>query len=165
MNMRPPQMDQRGGPGPGGPNEFQKAQRPEGMRRHHRRMMDNYGFAPQRGDGQDFRRGGDEMRAPMPPPSRGRQFGPVGPDNGSGPGWNPRPQFDGPRGMMRPRPEFTPQNRGNQGPDFGPRGDFNGPRPPMGSPFGNDGGPPPQRPHRDGQPQPGWEENRQPDFH
>lgn len=145
MNMRPPQMEQRERANDG------DAQRPDGMRRHQRRMMDNQGFAPRREDAQDFRRGGNEMRAPM---ARLR-FDRSGPDRGPAPAWDRMDQRPPQNG---PRPGFAPRGRDDQNYAPRPHREFDGP-PPQ-----DFRGPSPQRPHREGPPRPAWDEGRGRDF-
>ena len=183
--MRAPQMRRPENRFAGGPGDSQFGRRPFGMRRQQRPMMDNSGFAPRRGNDQDFRRDGNEMRAPMPPPQqqRGPQDDRFGPGRGPGPGleqMDRRAPQDGPREMMRPRPNFERSDRQDRGPrggfdgprsqmnqsprdDRGPRPEFNGPRPPMGPPPQDDRGPRSERPRRGGPASQGWGEGqRQP---
>ena len=152
MPMPPPRMEQRVGANDGDPR---MGGRRDGMRRHQRRMMDDYRFAPRR-EVQDFRRGENEMRPPMPPPPQGPRFDRSGPDRGSAPAWD-RMNNQG-RLQNGPRPEFGPRGREDQGFGPGPRPQFDGPRPQ------DFRGAPPPRPHREGAPRPGWEEGRGRDF-
>ena len=105
-------------------------QRQEGGRRYQRRMVDDYGSMPERGERRDFRDGQNEMRAPMPPSPRDPQFDRMSPDRAPF-RTEHGPKQNGPRDMMKPRPGFGPETRGDQG----PRGDFKRP------PFQDDRGP------------------------
>ena len=158
----PPRMqrsEDRFAGGTGGP---QFGQRPFGMRRPHRQMMHQFNSAPNRGNDQDFRRSGNEMRPPMPSPQRGPGDDRIGYGRGPGPDreqMDRRPPQNGPREMMHPRPDFERNDRD----DRGPRRDFRGPAPQMNPPFPNDRGSRPERPHREGPPPRGWDEGqRQP---
>ena len=158
MRMRPPQMEQRDGPTAGGPGDSRMGGHPDGMRRHQRRMMDNFGFAPRRSDPQDFRGGENEMRAPMPRPPEGSRFDRGGPERGPFPG---RDRMDQRPPQGGPRPEFGPGNPGDQ--RFGPgqHWGFDGPRPQFGRPSPDFRGPPPRR---EGPQRPAWDDERGPGF-
>ncbi len=155
VDMRPPRTEERGGPAFGGPGDSRMGQRPDGMRRHQRRMMDNFGFAPRRGGPQDFRGGENEMRVPMPRPPQDPGFDRVGPERGPFPG---RDRMDQRPPQGGPRPEFAPGNPGDQRFGPGPRRGFDGPRPQFGRPSPDFRGPPP--PRREGPPRPAWDEER-----
>lgn len=135
MDMRPPMMDRGGNRSADRPGDERRAHRSEGVRQRRRGMMDHYGSTPQRGERRDFRSGENEMRAPTPPPHRGPQFDRMSPDRGPD-------RMERPREMMKPRPEFRPEARGDQG----PRSDFHRP------PSRDDRGP-----HREGPPPCGWD--------